>query len=124
MQNTPRLLLPKTLQVLRHLARKREVLGVEAFDLLDARPGILGEIEDVDLAVRENDPHADRRVTQTIDAAFRLRDGIVFEPSLVHQVIELALEDPRRCCSVGILGQEKIVLTASVGIAVFDALIS
>ena len=51
MQNTPRLLLPKALQVLRHLARERQVLGIEALDLLNARAGILGEIEDVDLAV-------------------------------------------------------------------------
>ena len=47
----PRLLLPKALQVLRHLAGEREVLGVKALNLLNARPGILGEVEDVDLAV-------------------------------------------------------------------------
>jgi hypothetical protein len=50
-QARSRLLLPEALQVLRHLARKREVLGVEALYLLNARSGILGEIEDVDLAV-------------------------------------------------------------------------
>ena len=46
-----RLLLPKALQVLRHLTRQRQVLGIEAFDLLDARASVLGEVEDVDLAV-------------------------------------------------------------------------
>ena len=48
-----RLLLPKTLQILRHLARERQVLGIEAFNLLNARASILGEVEDVDLAVAE-----------------------------------------------------------------------
>jgi hypothetical protein len=74
------LLLPKALEVLRHLARKLEVLGIKALDLLNARPGILGEIENVDLAMRENDPHADRGVTQTIDAAFwSLRAAVLSE---------------------------------------------
>jgi hypothetical protein len=36
---------------------------------------ILGEIKDVDPAVRENDPHADRGVTQTMDTALSLREG-------------------------------------------------
>jgi hypothetical protein len=40
-----------------------KVLGIEALDLFDARAGILGKVEDVDLAVREDDPHSDRGVT-------------------------------------------------------------
>ena len=51
MQNTPRLLLPKALQILRHLTRERQVLGVEAFNLFHACSGIRGEVEDVHLAV-------------------------------------------------------------------------
>jgi hypothetical protein len=43
--------LPKALQVLRHLAREWQVLGVEPLYLLNARAGILGEVEDVDLAL-------------------------------------------------------------------------
>jgi hypothetical protein len=55
-------LLPKTLQVLRQLGRERQVAGVEAFDLLNAGAGVLGEVEDVHPALRENDPHANRGV--------------------------------------------------------------
>ena len=44
-------LLSKALEVLRHLTREREVLGIKALNLLNARPCILGEIKDVDLAV-------------------------------------------------------------------------
>ena len=46
-----RLLLSKALQILRHFPRERQVLGIEAFDLLDAGASILGEVEDIDLAV-------------------------------------------------------------------------
>ena len=63
------LLLPKALQVLRHLAGERQVFGIKAFDLFNARAGILGEVEDVDLAVGEDDAHADGGVTEAIDAA-------------------------------------------------------
>ena len=48
------------------------MLGVEAFNLLNAGSSIFDEVEDVDLAVREDDPHADRGVTQAIDTALRL----------------------------------------------------
>jgi hypothetical protein len=62
LQSALRLSLPKTLQVLRQLRRERQVACVEAFDLLNAGAGILGEVEDVDLALRENDPHTNRGV--------------------------------------------------------------
>jgi hypothetical protein len=45
------LLLPKTLQIFRHLTRERQVLGIEALNLLDAGSGILSKVENVDLAV-------------------------------------------------------------------------
>ena len=51
------------------------MLGVEALNLLNARPGILGEIEDIDLTVRENVPHTDGCVrppkTQWLDLKSR-----------------------------------------------------
>jgi len=75
------------------------VLGIKALNLLNAGSGILGEIEDVDLAMRENDPHADRGVTQTIDAAFCFRDRIMFEPGFLHQLIELTLSAMPSLCS-------------------------
>jgi hypothetical protein len=37
---------------------ERQVLGVEAFNLLHARARVLGEVEDVDLAVGQNDEAA------------------------------------------------------------------
>ena len=43
------------------------MLGIETLDLLDARACVLGEVEDVDLAVREDDPHADHGVSQRVD---------------------------------------------------------
>ena len=45
-----RLSLPKALQVLRQLRRQRQVAGIEAFDLLNAGAGVLGEVEDVALS--------------------------------------------------------------------------
>ncbi len=48
---TRHLLLPKALQILRHLSRQRQVPGIEPFDLFDACAGILGKVEDVDLAM-------------------------------------------------------------------------
>src|SRR5271168_141610 len=94
------LLLPKTLQVLGHLTRERQVLGIEALNLLNAGAGVFGKVEDVDLAVRENDPHADRGVTQTIDAAFRASHRVVLEPSLIQQSVKVARNNPASCCSV------------------------
>ena len=90
------------------------MLGIKALNLLNARSGILGEIENVDLAMRENDPHADRGVTQTIDAAFCLRGRIMLEPGFIHQLIELALEDPRRRRPVRVVGQEEIVFATGL----------
>jgi hypothetical protein len=38
--------------------------GVEIFDLLDRCACSFGEIEDIDLTFCQDDPHADRGVTQ------------------------------------------------------------
>ena len=75
------------------------MLGIEALDLLDAGASVLGEVEDVDLAVGEDDPHADRGVPQAVDAALGVGDGVVLQSCLLHQQIELALEDPRCPCN-------------------------
>jgi hypothetical protein len=50
------------------------VLGVKALNLLHARSRVFGEVEDVDLAVGENDPHANGRVPQTVNAAVCIGD--------------------------------------------------
>ena len=55
------------------------MLGIEALDLLDAGASVLGEVEDVHLAVREDDPHADCGVTQAVDAALGVGDGVVLQ---------------------------------------------
>ena len=47
----------------------------------------------------------------------------MFETRLIHQLIELALEDPRSRRSVWIIGEEEVVLATSIRIAGFDALI-
>lgn len=44
-------LTPKALQVFHELGRNRQVTGVEAFNLVDTGVGILGEREDVYLAL-------------------------------------------------------------------------
>ena len=77
------------------------MLGVEAFNLINARASVLGQSIDVDLALRENDPHADGVVAQAIYAAFLVGDGIVLQPRPFQQQIELTLEDARRRGSVG-----------------------
>ena len=42
----------KALQVDRHLPRQRRIARIEALDLIDRRPGILGKVEDVYFASR------------------------------------------------------------------------
>ena len=41
----------KALQVLGHLARQRQMPGIEALDLVDAGAGVFGKVEDVDLSM-------------------------------------------------------------------------
>ena len=45
MKNFFKLFLPKTLQVLRHFARERQMVGIEAFDLFDAGPAFLARLK-------------------------------------------------------------------------------
>ena len=50
---------------------------IKAFDLIDAGAGVLGQVEYVDRAVAENDPHANRSVTKAVDASITVGNGIV-----------------------------------------------
>ena len=54
----------KALKVPRHLSTQRQISGIEPFDLLDTGPSVLGEVEDIDLPVTENNPHTDCRVAE------------------------------------------------------------
>ena len=76
------------------------MLGVEPLDLLNARASILGEVEDIDLAMGEDNSHADRSVAKAVDAALRVCDRIMLEARRVQQNIELAGEDASRSRSV------------------------
>jgi hypothetical protein len=57
----------KTLQVLRHFLRQWEVPRIEALNLLNARSGVLGEIENIDLSLRLYDSHTYCGVSEGID---------------------------------------------------------
>jgi hypothetical protein len=41
---------------------------------------VLGEVEDVDLSVGQDDPHADRRVAQRVDGVVRARERVALDP--------------------------------------------
>jgi hypothetical protein len=93
------------------------VAGIESLNLFHTRPCVLGQVEDLDLAMRENDPHANRGVAQAIDAAIRICDSIMRQSCGRQQLIELALKDPCCCRSVCVVRQEDVVLAASFRIA-------
>ncbi len=71
---------PKRLQVLHELPRDGQPLRVEAFNLVDAGAGVLGEGVNVDLAMGQHQPHTDRGMPQAIDAALRIGRGVVLQP--------------------------------------------
>jgi hypothetical protein len=62
----------ETLQISSHFRRERQVLCVESFNLIYAGPSVLCEIEYIDIAFRQNDPHTYRcmpkRINRTIAA--------------------------------------------------------
>ena len=72
-----------------------QVACIEAFDLLDARSGILGKIEDVHLPIRENDPHANRSMAKTVDCALSPQDRIHLQLRFFQQGVELSCDDAR-----------------------------
>ena len=45
----------------------------------------------------EDDPHADGGMAQAIDAAVRVGDGVVLQRRLLHQEIELTLDQALLC---------------------------
>ena len=57
----------EALEVPSHFSAQRQIAGIEPLNLLDARPSVLGQVEDVDLSVAENDPHTDCRMAEGID---------------------------------------------------------
>ena len=95
--------LPKALQVLCHLFRQRQILGVKPFDLIDGRPSVLGKVEDVHFAVAIDDPHTNRRMTQGIQRMSLARERIDLKPSPIQQGTELPLDHLPSRCAVGIL---------------------
>jgi len=84
------------LQVFHELCGNRQVTGIEALDLFNAGAGILCERVDVDLTFRQDQPHANRRMTQAINPPSRLQDGVDFQPGLFHQLIKILRDDASR----------------------------
>lgn len=54
---------PKALQIPRHLGAQWKVLRIEPFYLVHAGPRVFGEIKNVDLAVAQDQSHANGGVT-------------------------------------------------------------
>ena len=52
----------EALKISRHLRTQRQIASIEPLDLLDAGPSVLGEVEDIDLSVAEDDPHTNCRM--------------------------------------------------------------
>ena len=69
--------LPKTLQVLCHLFRQRQVFCVKPFDLIDGRSSVLGKVEDVHFAMAVDDPHTNRHMTQGLQDMSLASEGIM-----------------------------------------------
>ena len=79
--------------IAREFGGKWKMLRVEAFDLFDGCAGIFRKVEDVDLPLAENNPHADRRMAKRIDGMLLAGEGIGFEIGALQQLFELALDD-------------------------------
>ena len=60
------------------------MLRIEAFNLLNARSCILRQVEDVDLAVGEDDPHADRWIARSTARTVSFLSGVCMDPLVVH----------------------------------------
>lgn len=105
------------MKVLGELRAQRQVAGVEPLDLLHRGPGVLGEVEDVDLPLGEDDPHADRRVPQLVDRVPHAGEGIRLQPCPLQGGVELPLDDPRGRRPVRIVGEEQEVRGMMVRIA-------
>ena len=97
--------------------------GIEAFNLIHAGASVLGQVEDVDLTVAQNNSHANRSMTEAVDATVGVGHGIVLQAGSFQQQIELALKDACRCCAIGIVGQEDVVVSTSIRISLSRPLV-
>src|SRR6476620_4944719 len=111
------------LQIDGHFLRKRQVARVESLNLVDGRACILGEIEDVYLSLRQNDPHAYCRMTDGVYGVNRVSKWIVLYACSFKHSIELPLDYPRGGLPVLVGRKEQIIFTVCVGVAKFDAAI-
>jgi len=93
------------------------VTCIEAFNLIDTGASILGQVEDVDLAVAQNNSHADGGVPKAIDTATAVGDGIVRQTSAIQQQIKLPLKDASCCCAIGVVGQKDVVVSTGLRMA-------
>ena len=50
---------------------------IKAFNLIDAGAGVLGQVEDVHLAMANNNSHANRGESEAIDTAIRVGHGVM-----------------------------------------------
>ena len=66
---------------------------IEAFNLIDAGASVLGQVEDVDLAMTENNSHANRSLAKTVNTAIGVGHGIMLQTSSIQQQIKLPLKD-------------------------------
>ena len=53
--------------------------SIEPFNLVHARPSVLGEGVDVHFALAEREPHTDRGVTKRIERMAVFKDRVLFE---------------------------------------------
>ena len=90
---------------------------IEAFNLIDTGASILGQVEDVDLAVAQNNSHADGGVPKAIDTAIGVGHGIVLQTSAIQQQIKLPLKDASCCCAIGVVGQKDVVVSTGLRIS-------
>jgi len=113
----------EALKVSREFGRERKKLRIEALDLLDGGTSVLGEVEDVDLTLREDDAHTDSRVSEGVDGVSGARVGIAFETDGFEHLRELSRCDTRGSHAVLIVGQEEEVVGLRIGMPLPDALI-
>ena len=57
----------KALKIPRHFSAQRQIASIEPLNLLHARSSVLGEVEDVDLSVTEDNPHTYCGMAKRID---------------------------------------------------------
>lgn len=109
------------MQVPCHFFRQWKEPCIESLDLVDRCSGILGEVEDVHLALAVDDPHADRSVAQRVEGVLFARGFIDLDLAHLQDLAKLTLDDIRYCGSVLILRKEDEVIGCRVGIPFLDS---